>query len=522
MKRSLFALVALVLPAAAVLAPTVADAARGSQSERPCASVPVSAPKGTKVESVVAIANPGGTVTPPATPPLPQSPPITDVPAWCDITVTVTHPGANDHATIKISLPQDRKKWGGRFLATGGSAYLAGDLHSAQVVQAVKDGYVAAATDAGIGQSPIDVSGWALTAAGKVNTPLLTNFAARSAHDMAIVGKDVAKRFYGTGVSYSYWNGCSTGGRQGYEEAQDYPTDFDGILATSAAVDWNTAEIGNLWSQAVFNEEKVAPTKCEIDAFTTAAIQACDTDDGVKDGIIDDPQNCHWDARRLTGTKVLCDGKEVTISAATADAVRRIWQGPPSGYGPNKGTDLASLATPGVPFFVADTWAKYFVKRDPQFDATKLDYRSFDKLLTESRRQFDDVIGTNDADLSAFAKAGGKLLSWHGQADNLVPTQAVVGYRERVENKTNRVDDFYRLFLLPGVAHCGAGDGPVPTADMGALVKWVEKGQAPATLAAAHTNADGTTVTRNVCAYPKVARYTGHGSPDAAVNFRCV
>jgi hypothetical protein len=94
-----------------------------------------------------------------------------------------------------------------------------------------------------------------------VNTPLLTNFAARSAHDMAAVGKDVAKRFYGTAVNYSYWNGCSTGGRQGYEEAQDYPADFDGILATSAAVDWNTAEIGNLWSQAVFNEERVAPTR---------------------------------------------------------------------------------------------------------------------------------------------------------------------------------------------------------------------------------------------------------------------
>jgi hypothetical protein len=114
------------------------------------------------------------------------------------------------------------------------------------------------------------------------------------------------------------------------------------------------------------------------------------------------------------------------------------------------------------------------------------------------------------------------LLSWHGQADNLVPTQALVGYRDRVENKNNRVDDFYRLFLLPGVAHCGAGNGPVPTDDMGALVTWVEKGPAPATLAAAHTNADGATVTRNVCAYPKVARYTGHGSPSSAANFRCV
>jgi hypothetical protein len=147
MKRSLFALLAAVLPAAAVLAPTAADAAQDTRGARACATAPVSAPKGTRVESVVAVANPGGTVTPPATVPLPQSPPITDVPAWCDIVVTVTHPGAGDHTTIKISLPHDRKNWDGRFLATGGSAYLAGDLHSPQVIQAVKDGYVAAATD---------------------------------------------------------------------------------------------------------------------------------------------------------------------------------------------------------------------------------------------------------------------------------------------------------------------------------------------------------------------------------------
>jgi hypothetical protein len=514
MKRTLIALMVAALPAAAVLVPMAADA-----SPPTCASVPVSAPQGTKVESVKAVANPGGTVTVPATPPLPVDPPVTDVPAFCDLTVTVTHPGANDHVTIKVSLPQDPKKWSGRFLATGGSAYLAGNLNSAEVVRAVKDGYAAASTDAGIGQNPIDVSGWALTPAGDVNTALLTNFADRGAHDMAVVGKSVTKSFYRTPVNHSYFNGCSTGGRQGYEEAQRYPADFDGILAKSAAVDWNTSEIGNLWSQAVFNEKKVAPTPCEINAFTTAAIRACDATDGVDDGIIDDPQNCHWDARRLTGTKVLCAGKEVTISAATADAVRLIWQGPPGGYGPNKGASLASVATAGTPFFVAHTWAKFFVKRDPAFDATKLTYKSFEQLNRAAQRQFDDVIGTDDPDLSAFAKDGGKLIGWHGQSDDLVDTQSVVRYRQQVEKNTKRTDDFYRLFLLPGVAHCGAGTAPTPTDDLGALVTWVEKGQAPATLAAANP---GGTVIRDICRYPMVARYTGHGSPDDAASFRCV
>ncbi|HTJ35657.1 MAG TPA: tannase/feruloyl esterase family alpha/beta hydrolase [Dactylosporangium sp.] len=531
MKRPLIILMAAAVPVAAALVPMAANAAfRDGKpvAATSCAAVPVSAPAGTTVEAVTAVAHAGGTVTFPAAPPLhPQEETLTDVPAWCDVTVTVTHSGANDHVTIKVALPQDRKNWTGRFQATGGSAYLAGDFGS-PLVAAMKAGYVAAATDAGVGANPLDVSGWALTSAGTVNTPLLQDFASRSLHDMAVVGKDVARRYYGNPVTYSYWNGCSTGGRQGYEEAQDHPTDFDGILAKAPAINWDRFAVATLWSQAVFNEEHVAPTQCELQAFTTAAVQACDTLDGVKDGIIDNPQDCHWDARRLVGTKVVCEGKEIAISQATADAVNKVWAGPvsPDGkqlwYGPNKGSSLAALATPGAPFFVADSWVKYFVTQDPSFDTTKLTYRSFDQLFRASQREFNDIIGTDDPNLSAFAKAGGKLLSWHGQTDELVPTQGTVDYRERVARTLGgdkKVDDFYRLFLLPGVNHCGGGTGPQPTDDLGALVNWVEKGKAPATLAAA--TADGS-VTRDICRYPMVARYTGHGDPASAANYHCV
>ncbi|MFC0504976.1 tannase/feruloyl esterase family alpha/beta hydrolase [Micromonospora costi] len=531
MKQRLILLMAAAVPLSAALVPMAANAVTrdsGQVAATTCAAVPVSAPSGTTVEAVKAVANAGGTVTFPAAPPLhPIKETLTDVPAWCDITVTVTHPGANDHVNIKVSLPRDPERWTGRFQATGGSAYLAGDFGS-PLVAAVKAGYVAAATDAGVGTNPIDVSGWAITPAGKVNSPLLENFASRSLHDMAVIGKDVAKQFYGSPVTYSYWNGCSTGGRQGYKEAQDNPTDFDGILAKAPAINWDRFAVATLWSQAVFNEEKVAPTQCELEAFNTAAVKACDTLDGVKDGIIDNPQDCHWDARRLAGAKVVCDGKEITISNATADAVRKIWAGPvsPTGkklwYGPNKGASLAALAAPGAPFFVADSWVKYFVTQNPSFDTTKLTYKSFDQIFRASQKQFNDIIGTDDPNLSAFAKAGGKLLSWHGQTDELVPTQGTVDYREQVKRTlggNKRVDDFYRLFLLPGVNHCGGGTGPQPTDDLGALVNWVEKGQAPDTLAAA--NPDGS-VTRNVCRYPMVARYTGHGDPASAANYRCV
>jgi hypothetical protein len=487
-------LMAAAVPLSATLIPMAADAARPAAATR-CAALPVDAPPGAAVEAVSATAQPAGTVAFPGSP-IPGQAPVTDVPARCEVTVTLTHPGAGDHVHVKIALPQDPKQWSGRFQATGGSAYLAGDF-GFPLATGVKAGYVTAATDAGVGGNPVDVSGWALDADGRLDNALLTDFASRSAHDMAVLGKDIADRFYGRKVTYSYWTGCSTGGRQGYEEAQAYPTDFQGILANAPAIDWDRFAVATLWSQAVFNETRTHPSTCVVDTFTKAAIAAC----GNRDGYIDDPANCHWDARRLVGTRVVCDGQTITIDRATADAVNRIWAGPPElGYGPNKGADLASLGAAGSPFFVADVWAKYFVTRNPAFDTTKLTYRTFDQLLRSSERQFHDVIGSDDPGLSRFARAGGKLLSWHGQADQLVPTQGTVAYREKV--KGSDVGDFYRLFLLPGVTHCGGGAGPQPTGDLDALVNWVEHGHAPATLKTTKTESDGTVLTRDVRPFP--------------------
>lgn len=512
---------AVLIPAAA----TSSSAHSGTAATTlACSTVPVAAPLGARVDSIHAVADPGGTKTFPDRT-------VTDVPASCDITVVLSHPGADDHVTVKVMLPSNPEHWSGRLQAFGGSAYQAGDLNGSALAVGVKNGYVATTTDAGVSQNPLDAT-WGLKPDGTVNAGLLTDFASRSAHDMTVVAKNVARTFYGRPVGYAYWNGCSTGGRQGYEEAQSYPNDYDGILAAAPAVDWSRFAIATLWPQAVFNEEHVAPTACELAAFNTGAIKACDALDGVVDGIIDNPRNCHWDPRSLIGTKVQCDGQELTISAALAEAVRKIWEGPtsPGGrqlwYGPNIAADFTYLATAGMPFTVADSWAKYFVAKDPSFDTTKLTYASFSKLFMESVRQYERIIGTNDPDLSAFRDAGGKLLSWHGQADQLVPTQGTVGYRNRVNavmGGNARVNDFYRLFLLPGVQHCGGGPGLQAVDPLSALVNWVEKGERPATLATAATSSTGEiTATRNACPYPKVARYVGHGDPQHATSYRCV
>ncbi|MEW2294371.1 DUF6351 family protein [Streptomyces sp. NPDC006743] len=521
MRRLLTVLAAGVPLAAAVYLPAGASAATGSPASTSptCSTVSVKAPAGTKVEAATAVSRPGGTIT--GTGLLQGT--VTDVPAFCEVTVTLTHPGDDDHAKVQTWLPL--KGWNGRLQAFGGSAYAAGD-NGVGLATAVKSGYAAATTDAGVGDV-LDF-GWALNGKGQVNAGLLKNFAERSQHEAALVAKQVVDGFYGTAPAYSYFNGCSTGGRQGYMEAQRHPGDYDGILANAPAVNWDEFEVATLWPQVVINQEKNRPSDCEFKAFNQAALKACDKLDGVKDGLISDAAHCTFDPRRLIGTKVVCEGKEETITAADAAVVRKIWDGPRTAsgkklwYGLPVGADFSGLAGAG-PFPVPAAWTASWVAKQPGLDVTKLTYSQFTQLFKQSQAEYDKIIGTDDPDLSAFRKSGGKLLTYHGQADPFIPTQGTVDYRERVERElggTHRVDDFYRLFLAPGTAHCGLAGGNVN--DLAALTQWVEHGKAPKTLTANLTNADGVTLTRDLCRYPLVSHYKGHGDPADARNFRCV
>ncbi|MFI2301162.1 tannase/feruloyl esterase family alpha/beta hydrolase [Actinacidiphila glaucinigra] len=517
---------AVYLPTASAQTPTPASAAPFS-----CASMPVQAPAGTEVEAVTAVRDAGGTIK--GTGVLQGE--VTGVPAFCKVTVTLTHPGEDDHATVSTWLPE--KGWNGRFQGLGGSAYLAGD-NGVGMGTAVKNGYAATTTDAGVGDA-LDVS-WALNSEGQVNTAPLKNFASRSQHEAAVVGKEVVDAVYGKRAAYSYFTGCSTGGRQGYMEAQRHPDDYDGILADAPAVNWDEFEVATLWPQVVMNNEKTFPSGCELDAFTDAAVKACDSLDGVRDGLVNEPERCDFDPRELIGTKVACNGDELTITAADAAVVRKIWDGPRTAsgrklwYGVPIGADLKGLAAvttdpdgtvKGDPFPVPAAWVRLWVKKDPAFDLSKITYRQFTELFEQSRAEYDEVIGTDDPDLSGFRASGGKLLTWHGQADQFIPAQGTVAYREKVERKmggAKRVDDFNRLFLAPGTDHCGLNGTDGSADGLAALTAWVEHGKAPKTLPATLVGASGQSVTRDLCGYPEVSRYKGHGDPDVASSFRCV
>ncbi|MBB5773990.1 tannase/feruloyl esterase family alpha/beta hydrolase [Nonomuraea jabiensis] len=536
MKRLLIMFAAGV-PLVAACLPTAASATVAGFATAPftCSSVSVNAPAGTAVESVTTVSKEAGTLSIPPVPPFTEVTEIPNVPAHCEVTVTITHPGVGDHAKVQVWLPETG--WSSRFQALGGSAFAAGD-YGAGLAGAIKSGYAAATTDAGVG-TYLDTA-WGLNSAGEVNRELLKNFADRSQHEMALIGKQVVNEVYGRPVSYSYWNGCSTGGRQGYMEAQRHPGDFDGILATAPAINWDEFEVATLWPQVVMNQENTFPAPCEFKAFTQAAVKACDPLDGVKDGVIGDPATCTFDPRRLIGTKLECDGAQETITAADAAVVAKIWDGPrtPSGRklwsGVPIGADFDLAGTQpgadgnrvGAPFPVPAAWVATWLKRQPAYDLSTITYAEFAKLFAQSQAEYDTVIGTDDPDLSAFHRAGGKLLTWHGQADQLIPAQGTVDYRERVEQLmggSGRVDDFYRLFLAPGVAHCAGptSTGPVPTDALGALTAWVEQGKTPQTLSAAMTDSSGRTVTRELCRYPLVSRYSGHGDPADAGSHSC-
>lgn len=537
MKKTLTLLAAGVpLVAAAVWLPTAsAEETRNTATaatNAACAAPSVKAPVGARVESVTAVRQAGGTIM--GTGFLGGE--ATGVPAFCQVTVALTHPGAGDHAKVQTWLPE--QNWNGRFQALGGSAYSAGD-NGVGLGNAVKGGYAVTTTDAGVGDV-LDTS-WVLDSAGKVNRTALKNFASRSQHEASVVGKAVVGGIYGKRAAYSYFSGCSTGGRQGYMEAQAYPDDYDGILADAPAINWDEYEVATLWPQVVLNNEKTYPTDCELNAFTDAAIKSCDKLDGVTDGLVNDASRCDYDPRRLIGTTVVCDGRELTITAADAAVVRKIWDGPRTISGQKLwagvpvGADLTGLAhsepdktdgvVKGVPFQVPALWTQLFLAKDPFFDLAKITYSDFTKLFRQSQAEYDKVIGTDDPDLSDFRRSGGKLITWQGDTDQFIPAQGTVRYHQQVERElggAKRVDDFYRVFLAPNTAHCGLNGQDGSAHGLTALTAWVEHDKAPATLPATLVNTKGETVDHDLCAYPAVSRYKGHGDPALASSFRCV
>ena len=443
---------------------------------------------------------------------------------WCRVTAIVTHPPANDQVRVWIGLPVTN--WNGRFQGNGGGGFSGGGAGSLR--GPVARGFASAATDTGHEGGS---GSFALDASGRLNWQLIIDNAYLGIHDMTVAGQAVTKAFYGKAPRYSYFVGGSTGGRQGLMEAQRFPSDYDGIVSACPAISFHRFVPASLWVQVVMNETKNFVPKAKLDAATAAAIAACDTTDGVKDGVIDDPWKCAWDPKALVGTKV----GDSTFTEADADVLRKVWDGPRDSrgnflwHGLERGADLSPYAgtggTPlrGQPFSISLDYFKYFLAQDGQWDWATMTPEKFVQLWRQSVEQYGTVFGTDDSNLTRFRDRGGKVIIYHGLADQLIPAAGTVDYYRAVQARmggAEKTAQFARLFLAPGVDHGFRGAGATPIGLTEAIVNWVENGVAPEKLLAEKRGANGkVTQTRPLFPFPNVAKYKGEGSTDDAANF---
>ncbi|EME46864.1 hypothetical protein DOTSEDRAFT_126881 [Dothistroma septosporum NZE10] len=449
---------------------------------------------------------------------------------FCNVTVTYTHPARNDEINVFVLLPFD--DWNGRFLGAGGGGWITGYPWDA-VAANTADGWAVASTDGGHSHYASSAADWILDSPGNVNINELQNFASVALNDISVIGKHITATFYGTKPKKSYWSGCSTGGRQGLMLAQRYPDAFDGILAIAPAINWARFLVAMYWGQQVMSELEFYPPECELDAITQMAVEACDEIDGLKDGIISSPGLCEFDARTLIGRRFDCNGQSKSFSEEAAGIVNAVWQGPKSKdarygwFGFNIGTNLTSgtvgtkceagSITPCTGSFGFEH-IKYLVLKSPNANLRNLTNDQYFSILHRSTQEYTSIIDTSDPDLSQFKHHGGKMLTWHGLADQLIMPNGSSDYYKRVLDIDSHAPDFYRYFEVPGVAHCTGGSGPLPTGSLDAVIKWVEEGIAPETLLAkSQTEIE---MERRVCSWPKQQIYVG-GDGKGVKSFEC-
>ncbi|KAF7943397.1 hypothetical protein EAE96_011323 [Botrytis aclada] len=421
-------------------------------------------------------------------------------------------------------------EWNGRMQAIGGNGWQAGlnYVALAGMAAAMGEGYVSLSTDTGLGTS--DSATWGLLSPGNPNRNLLQNLASTSLNDLAIIGKDITNSYYG--------------GRQGMMLAQRFPEAFDGIAASSPAINWSEMFVGDLWANVIMNTMNIYPHMCEMQAFTAAAIAACDPNDGLVDGIIADPDSCDFDPASLVGTTINCTeiGENFTISSGAAYLTQAMWDGPRKSdnssiyFGQKIGTHLSSndssaggslaittCSNNGTctadPISLLLPWIAKFVRKDDNTDISNITRQEFDQLYHSPVNEWSSIMSTNDPDLSQFRARGGKLLTYHGLADGIIPPNSTTSYYDSVTALDPNVHDFYRVFMAPGIAHCFGGSGAFPADTFDTMRAWVENGTVPDTMNA--TFPSNTAVKRTICPYPLKQTYDGVGNATVSEGFSC-
>ena len=470
---------------------------------------------------------------------------VFDLPASCRVAATLT-PTPDSNINIEVWMPYSR--WNGRYLGTGnggiGGHIVYGSLSGLAMYLALN--YAVANTDLGTS-----------SAAGTDPRLVLIDhpenqidFATRSTHLMTVRAKQIIEAFYGEGARHSYFFGCSTGGAQALHEALQFPGDYDGIFAGAPANNETHNQAGKVWNYAAFHAgprgSSVGISGPQVSAINTAILKQCAGKDGglTSDNFLTDPGDCAWDPALLQCMGTSAD-PATCLTAPQVSAMREFYQGPidpRTGERILAGRTLGSEAASGQnPMAIEaassplalNTFAPYWVF-GKDFDWQTFDFDHDVDIIDEEMAA---RLNANTADLEEFESHGGKLILWHGFADPTIPTLNTTAYYERLiasqtpgrgygrgERKEglHRTQEFARLFLAPGVGHCGGGTGAFNIDVLPALEQWAEDGVAPDRIIASKVVGGATTFTRPLCPYPALPRYTGVGDPTKADNFACV
>ncbi len=444
----------------------------------------------------------------------------TRLPAFCRVAGSIK-PSADSDIRFELWLPE--LSWNGRFMQTGNGG-AAGSIVHASLADPLSRGYAVANTDTGHQGAGGDFA-WAVGHPEK-----LVDYQYRAVHELTVVGKEITAARYGRAPEQSYWNGCSTGGRQGLKEAQRYPDDYDAIVAGAPANNWSPLMALSISIQRDLGAGGLGVDK--VGLLKASAIAACDTLDGVADRVISNPAQCSFDPASLqcgTATGAQC------LAPTEVAAAKRIYAGLVDGTGVTQfpgtgvGSEPAWAAYASPQFSIGTNYFRNVVAGDASWDPATFELT---RDLARAAQRDAGAADAMDPDLSAFVARGGKLLLYHGTTDGLIPYANTVNYYHSVVEQlgAERTDDHVKLYLVPGMDHCAGGEGAFAVDWQSAIEDWVERGVEPGALPAAHpavpAGVPGATpsapFTRPACVYPAVARYKGSGDTADAANFECV
>jgi feruloyl esterase len=451
----------------------------------------------------------------------PQS--FRNLPAFCRVGATLT-PVADSEIKIEVWLPETGpgKGWNGNLQSVGNGAW-AGTISYPAMGTALTAGYATASTDTGhTGGDPATfVPG---------HPEKVIDFSYRAVHEMTVAAKAIINARYGANPKYSYWNGCSTGGRQALTEAQRYADDYDGIIAGAAAINTTHLQGAQVWSAQVVHKDEasyIPPSKYAV--LHASVLEACDELDRVKDGVLENPLKCHFDPQKL-----LCkdaDGPSC-LTAPQVEAARQIYAGPRNSQGKSlfpgleRGSETGWATLSGAkPMALADETYKYLVFQDAGWN-----YLNFnaERDIATGDKTAGALMNSIDPNLRPLFSRGGKVLMYHGWADPGIAPQNSVNYYDSVVAELSKdklgkaaVSNSIRLFMVPGMGHCQGGDGTSTFSMIDAISTWVEHGKAPDRIEASRVRAGKADRTHPLCPYPQVAVYNGSGSTDESANFSC-